>query len=91
MNDFEQVGPGLLSTFDNIVHGNAPGEGPDASPDQTEYNLTGDYHLNRDWASGIWIRIRGAQVDQDDDTGVDDYFDFRNIINFGYDLLQGPL
>ena len=88
-HDFGQVGPGTLSAFGNVVHGNTPDSGDAASPDETEYDLTVDWHLNRSWSDRIWVRVRGAFVDQDEDAGGDDFFDFRIIINYDYDLLPG--
>ena len=88
-HDFGQVGPGELSTFANVVHGNTPDSGANASPDETEYDLTVDWHLNRSWSDRIWVRVRGAYIDQDEDVGGDDFFDFRIIINYDYDILRG--
>jgi hypothetical protein len=87
--DFGQVGPGSLSTFANVVHGDTPDSGAIASPDETEYDLTLDWYLNRSWSDRIWIRVRGAWVDQDGDAGGNDFFDFRIIVNYDYDLLPG--
>lgn len=87
--DFGQVGPGELSTFANVVHGNTPDTGENASPDETEYDLTVDWHLNQSWSDRMWFRVRGAFVDQDEDAGGDDFFDFRIIFNYDYDLFAG--
>lgn len=88
-HDFGQVGPGKLSTFANVVHGDTPESGDAASPDETEYDLTVDWRLNRSWSDRIWVRVRGAYVDQDEAAGGDDFFDFRIIINYDYDILPG--
>jgi len=61
---------------------------PKASPDQTEYNLTVDYRFAKEVADGLWIRLRGAWIDQDEnESGGDDFFDFRIIVNYNFDLL----
>ncbi len=87
-HDFGAVGPGELSFFTNVVGGNTPETGPAASPDQMEYDLTLDYNLNRNWADGFWIRMRGAWIDQEEDFGGDDFFDFRIIINYDIEVIR---
>ena len=85
--DFGRTGLGDLSLFTNVVSGNTPDSGPSASVDQTEYNLTVDYRFREHWAEGLWIRIRGAYIDQDESMGGDDFFDFRVILNYEFQLL----
>lgn len=86
--DFKGVGLNGLSAFSNISSGRTPDVGPTASPDETEYDLTVDYRFAEDSvASGLWIRARGAWIDQDEAEGGDDFFDFRIIVNYSYDLL----
>ncbi len=86
-HDFGQRGPGELSFFANIVDGNTPDRGPDASPDQTEYDLTVDYRFKEGWSDSLWLRVRGAYIDQDERVaGGDDFFDFRIIVNYSFDL-----
>ena len=82
--DFERVGPGELSMFANVVTGNTPDSGPDASPDQTEYDLTADYRIKEGSAKHLWIRIRTALIDQDETVGGDDFLDFRIIVNWDF-------
>jgi hypothetical protein len=85
--DFQRVGAGDLSLFANVVSGDTPDSGSSASPDETEYDLTLDYRLRERWAEGLWVRVRGAYIDQDEDLGGDDFFDFRIILNYEFDLL----
>lgn len=86
--NFQRVGIGDLSSFANIVRGNTPDSGTNASADQTEYDLTVDYRIKQGWADRLWLRARVAYVDQDDDfTGANDFTDFRIIANYDYDLL----
>mgnify|MGYP003571121676 CR=1 FL=1 len=89
-HDFGRRGPGTLSTFANIVSGDTPETGPNASADQREYDLTVDYRFREGPAERLWLRVRGAWVDQDDRfAGANDFFDFRIILNYDYDLLRG--
>jgi hypothetical protein len=85
---FGRLGPGNLSLFANIVSGNTPDSGPNASADQKEYDLTLDWRLDQGWSDRIWVRIRGAWVDQDSYfSGANDFFDFRIIVNYDFDVL----
>ena len=87
-HDFGQVGPGALSLFANIAWGDTPESGPNASPDATELDLTVDWRLNKGWSERVWVRFRGAWVNQDDAfPGADNLFDFRIIVNYDFDLL----
>jgi hypothetical protein len=87
-HDFGQVGPGALSLFANIAWGDTPDSGPNASADATELDLTVDWRLNKGWSERVWIRFRGAWVNQDDAfPGADNLFDFRIIVNYDFDLL----
>lgn len=82
--DFERLGPGELSVFANVVTGNTPDSGPTASPDETEYDLTADYHIEDGGARNLWLRVRAAYIDQDEGGGGDDIFDFRIIVNWDF-------
>ena len=85
---FGRVGPGALSLFANVVRGNTPDTGPSASADQTEYDITLDWRLDEGWSDRLWVRLRGAWVDQSDDyPGANDFFDFRIIVNYDFDVL----
>ncbi len=87
--DFTGVGLRGLSAFGNIATGRTPDVGPNASPDETEYDLTVDYRFdNESPARGLAIRLRAAWIDQkESDNGGDDLFDFRLIVNYAIDLL----
>jgi len=82
--DFKGMGVNGLSVFGNIATGNTPDSGPNASPDETEYDLTVDYKFTKaNWAKDLSIRLRGAWIDQDEsEPGGDDFFDFRVIANW---------
>ena len=85
--NFKRLGLNGLSSFANIAHGNTPDSGGNASPDETEYDLTIDYRFRKGMFNGLWARVRGAYIDQDDDApGADDFFDFRIILNYEYDI-----
>lgn len=86
--DFAGAGIKGLSVFSNISRGNTPDAGPNASPDETEYDLTVDYRFGKDSAlNGLWLRARGAWIDQDEKiANGDDFFDFRIIANYTFNL-----
>jgi len=86
--DFKDAVPGL-SAFANIATGHTPDFGPNASPDEIEYDLTVDYRFANDSvAKGLSIRMRGAWIDQkESDSNGDDFFDFRVIVNYAFDAL----
>ena len=87
--DLGQLGPGALSFFANVVWGDTPDTGPNASADASEFDLTVDWRLNEGWSDKIWVRFRGAWVRYDSDyPGADDLFDFRIIVNYDFDLLS---
>lgn len=86
---FGRIGHGDLSGFATIVSGDTPDSGANASADQSEYDLTVDYRIREGRAENLWLRVRGAWVDQDDDfPGANDFFDFRIIANYEFDLLR---
>jgi len=85
--DFADAGIKGLSMFGNIATGNTPDGGPTGTPDETEYDLTIDYKFGKDSiADGLWIRTRGAWIDQDESEGGDDFFDFRIIVNYSFNV-----
>jgi hypothetical protein len=85
--DFAGVGVNGLSAFANIVRGRTPDTGPNASPDETEYDLTVDYRFGKNSpAKGLTVRARAAWVDQkESDNGGADFFDFRVILNYAFE------
>jgi len=88
-HDFGRIGPGKLSFFANVVGGDTTDRGPNASPDETEYDLAVDYRFDEGWGDTLWLRVRGACVDQDERTGGDEFFDFRIIVNYSFDPPRG--
>ena len=82
--NFQRLGPGELSMFANVVTGNTPDSGPNASPDETEYDLTADYRIKEGPAKNLWFRVRAALIDQDETGGGDDFVDFRIIVNWDF-------
>ncbi len=84
--DFSKMGIKGLSAYTMHTFGRTPDSGPHASPDQTEHDLTVDYHL-QGCLKHLWLRVRGAYVDQDETLGGQDYSDFRIIINYDFDLV----
>lgn len=82
--NFQRLGPGELSMFANVVTGNTPDSGPNASPDETEYDLTADYRIKEGPAKNLWVRVRAALIDQDEASGGDDFLDFRVIVNWDF-------
>jgi hypothetical protein len=86
--DFKGTRLDRLSLFANVATGNTPDSGPTATPDEREYDLTVDYRFAKESAlNGLWIRLRGAWIDQDERQGGDDFFDFRVIVNYSFDAL----
>ena len=84
--NFQRVGPGDLSLFANIVTGDTPDTGPNASADETEYDLTVDYRIKEGSAKNLWIRLRAGFVDQDEAQGGDDLLDLRLIVNWDFSV-----
>jgi hypothetical protein len=84
--DFQRVGPGDLSLFANIVTGDTPDTGPNASPDETEYDLTVDYRIKEGPANKLWVRLRAGFIDQDEAVGGDDFLDLRLIVNWDFSV-----
>jgi outer membrane porin, OprD family len=83
---FQRVGPGDLSMFANIVTGNTPDTGPNASADETEYDLTVDYRIKEGPAKQLWVRLRAGFVDQDEAESGDDFVDVRLIVNWDFSV-----
>jgi hypothetical protein len=84
--NFGRAGPGELSMFANIVTGDTPDSGPASSPDETEYDLTVDYRIKEGAAQNLWLRFRGAYIDQDEAVGGDDFLDLRVIVNWDFGI-----
>jgi len=84
--NFQRAGPGDLSMFANIVSGNTPDTGPNASADETEYDLTVDYRIKEGTAKNLWVRLRAGFIDQDEAVGGDDFLDLRLIVNWDFSV-----
>ena len=85
--DFSHAGIKGLSANTLHTFSRTPDSGPHASPDQTEHDLTVDYHLQGS-LKHLWLRVRGAYVDQDEALGGEDFSDFRIIINYDFSLVR---
>ncbi len=83
--DFAWLGAKGLSAYTLHTFSRTPDSGTHASPDQTEHDLTVDYRF-AGALEGLWLRVRGAYVDQDESLGGEDFSDFRIIINYDFSL-----
>ncbi|MCX5794404.1 MAG: OprD family outer membrane porin [Elusimicrobia bacterium] len=52
-------------------------------PFQREADLTVDYRF-KGWATGLWLRLRGAWVNNSHSRLLASYSDYRAILNFGF-------
>ena len=75
-----------FSGFINYAWGDTPDNGDDASPDQSEFDLTLDYKPKTGVVKGLWFRLRAAFVDQDGSDG-NDLRDIRLIANYDFSVL----
>ena len=77
-----------LSAFTTYVRGYTPNSGPNASPDQEEWDITVDYRPTKGLLEGLWLRLRRAEVNQQGpDSNDNDSVDYRVIVNFDIDFL----
>ena len=77
-----------LSAFTTYVRGYTPNSGPNASPDQEEWDITVDYRPTKGLLEGLWLRLRRAEVNQQGpDRNDNDSVDYRVIVNFEIDFL----
>jgi hypothetical protein len=84
--DFGFVGLPGLSFFANYASGSTPDSGVNRSPDQEEFDLTLDYRFQKGPLKGLWLRFRGAFVDQEG-PGAQDIDHFRIILNYDIPVL----
>jgi len=84
--DFSYFGDNAFSGFINYARGDTPDHGRNASPDQSEFDLTLDYKPEAGTLKGLWFRVRGAFVDQDG-SGSRDLRDIRFIANYDFTVL----
>ncbi len=86
--DFTSIGVPGLSGFVNYAQGYTPDSGSTASPDQSEFDITVDYRFQSRAARGLWLRVRAAFLDRDEDVnGGFDIRDYRVILNYELPLL----
>jgi hypothetical protein len=78
-SDFSIFGDNNFSGFINYAKGNTPDSGSNASPDQSEFDVTLDYRCKGGWMDGLWIRLRSAFRSRDDNN---DARDLRAIVNY---------
>lgn len=84
--DFSRVGLDGLSAFGRYAHGNTPDSGAVASPDQDELDLTVDYRFKEGFLKGLWLRLRGAYLDQEGPEARD-VTNIRVILNYDIQIL----
>lgn len=85
-SDFSIFGENPFSGFINYAWGDTPDHGSNASPDQSEFDITLDYKPASGILKGLWFRLRGAFVDQDGSDGTD-LRDIRFIVNYDFPIL----
>jgi hypothetical protein len=85
-SDFRYFGENGFSGFINYARGDTPDRGSNASPDQSEFDITLDYKPVAGTFKGLWFRLRGALVDQDGNGGTD-LKDIRFIVNYDFSVL----
>ena len=76
-----EIGLDGLTVFANYVDGDTPDSGPNASPDQQEFDITADYYFPKSVAEGLWLRTRVALLDQQGPNATDQQ-DYRIILNY---------
>jgi len=84
--DFKFVGIDGLSAFVDYAKGNTPDSGPTASPDQEEYDLTVDYRFKKGLFKHLWLRLRGAFLNQHG-LNEQDTLNFRFILNYDFQIM----
>jgi len=83
--DFRFLGNNPFSGFMSYAWGETPDHGSNASPDQSEFDITLDYKPESGVQKGLWFRLRGALVDQRGD-GSSDSTDVRLIVNYDFPI-----
>jgi len=84
--DFTNFGIPGLTAYTNYAQGYTPDTGSNASPDQTEWDITIDYRPEHPWLRGLWLRYRRADIDQEG-PGATDQVDNRIVLNWSFPLL----
>lgn len=85
-SDFRYFGEHGFSGFINYARGDTPDCGSNASPDQSEFDITLDYRPVAGIFKGLWFRLRGALADQDGSDGTD-LKEIRFIVNYDFSIL----
>jgi hypothetical protein len=86
---FKEHGLPQLTVFGSYTRGTGA-RNPETRaslPDQSEVDLTADYHLKRTRLRGLWVRLRGAFVNQSSGSGSQN--ELRIILNYDWPVL-GP-
>lgn len=84
--DFSRIGLDGLSAFARYAHGNTPDSGALASPDQGELDFTVDYRFKKGFLKGLWLRARGAYLNQQGPKARD-VSNIRVILNYDIQVL----
>jgi hypothetical protein len=84
--DFSRIGLDGLSASVRYAHGDTPDSGTLASPDQDELDLTVDYRFKKRFLRGLWLRLRGAYLDQEGPEARD-ISNIRVILNYDIQIL----
>jgi hypothetical protein len=85
-SDFSIFGKNPFSGFINYARGDTPDHGRNASPDQSEFDITLDYKPASGILTGLWFRLRGAFVGQEGSHG-EDLMDIRFIVNYDFPIM----
>jgi len=84
--DFSRLRLDGLSAFARYAHGNTPDSGALASPDQGELDFTVDYRFKKGFLKGLWLRLRGAYLNQHGPKARD-VSNIRVILNYDIQIL----
>jgi hypothetical protein len=85
--NFRRLGLEGLSAFANYVRGNGARNNAGLRvPDQDELDLTVDWRVQKGPLRGLWVRVRGAFVNERD--GGESQNELRVILNYELPLLQ---
>ncbi len=86
--NFKAHGLPQLTVFGSYTRGTGAriAEPRESLPDQSELDLTADYRVKRTRLRGLWVRVRGAFLNQ---RGGDSQNELRIILNYDWPVL-GP-
>ncbi len=82
--DFTPVGLKGVGASASWLYGNTPDSGPDASPDQQEFDVNVDYRPLVKGLENVWLRVRYAVNNRDAALGGLDREDLRIILNYSF-------